>query len=396
MSNVLSVSTLRVYRLEIPLETVYDISYGSFDAVENVVVRVETESGLAGWGCAAPDPHVTGESIEGNLDALRELLVPALRQSREATVEELLREVGEAAPRDPAARAAVDLALHDVWGKQRGVSVQALLGGTRRRIPTSITIGIMSIEDTCKAAAGHLAQGFQILKIKGGRDPEEDIARVRGVRRVHGPGVAIRLDVNQGYSVDQAREVMGALAGEVEFLEQPVAADDLDGLAALAAEAVVPVMADEAVLGPEQAQELMDRGLRLLCVKLMKSGGLSAAARLCDIAQEHGARVMIGCMDELPISIAGAAHLALSHPAVVYADLDGHIDMLQEVARGGLEIRSGSVSVTGAPGLGVQIDERKLEEFRVFRGRLQAPGTGGSSVSAAASVFFSMVIPVKP
>jgi len=366
VSNVLSVSTLRVYRLEIPLETAYDISYGSFDAVENVVVRVETESGLAGWGCAAPDPHVTGESIEGNLDALRELLVPALRQSREATVEELLREVGEAAPRDPAARAAVDLALHDVWGKQRGVSVQALLGGTRRRIPTSITIGIMSIEDTCKAAAGHIAQGFQILKIKGGRDPEEDIARVRAVRRAHGPDVAIRLDVNQGYSVDQARRVMRALAEEIEFIEQPVGADDLDGLAVLASDGVVPVMADEPVLGPVQAREVMRRGLRLVCVKLMKSGGLAAAARVCDVAQEHGARVMIGCMDELPISMAGAAHLALSHPAVAYADLDGHLDMVQRVATGGIEIRGGRASVTATPGLGVRVDEGELDPFRVL------------------------------
>jgi L-alanine-DL-glutamate epimerase-like enolase superfamily enzyme len=260
----------------------------------------------------------------------------------------------------------VDLALHDVWGKQRGVSVQALLGGTRRAIPTSITIGIMGIEDTCKAAAGHLAEGFEILKIKGGRDPEEDIARVRAVRRAHGPDVAIRLDVNQGYSVDQARAVMLSLAGEIEFIEQPVGADELDGLASLAADGVVPVMADEPVLGPAQADQVMRRGLRLVCVKLMKSGGLAAAARVCDVAQERGARVMIGCMDELPISMAGAAHLALSHPAVACADLDGHLDMIQRVATGGIEIRGGRASVTATPGLGVRVDEGRLSEFRVF------------------------------
>jgi L-alanine-DL-glutamate epimerase-like enolase superfamily enzyme len=159
---------------------------------------------------------------------------------------------------------------------------------------------------------------------------------------------------------------MGALAEEIEFLEQPVDAGDLDGLAALAAEALVPVMADEPVLGPDQAREVILRGLRLVCVKLMKSGGLAGASRICDIARECGARVMIGCMDELPISMAGAAHLALSHPAVAYADLDGHIGMLQRVAAGGLEVRGGRVSVTATPGLGVQVDERQLEEFRVF------------------------------
>ncbi len=366
MSEVLSVSTVRAYRLEIPLQTSYELAYGSFEAVENLVVRLQTESGLTGWGCAAPDSHVTGETLEGNLDALREVLFPALQQSGESTVEELLRKIGEEAPRDPAARAAVDLALHDLWAKRRGVSVQALLGGSGRGIPTSITIGIMSVEETCTAAAEQLAEGFEILKIKGGRDPDEDIARIRALRRACGPDVTIRLDANQGYSVDQARAVMGALVEEIEFLEQPVDASDLDGLAALAAVAVVPVMADEPVLGPDEAREVMRRGLRLVCVKLMKSGGLSAAARLCDLAQEHDARVMIGCMDELPISMAGAAHLALSHPAVAYADLDGHIGMVQRVATGGLEIRSGRVFVGTAPGLGVQVDERQLEEFRVL------------------------------
>jgi L-alanine-DL-glutamate epimerase-like enolase superfamily enzyme len=366
VSEALSVSAVRAYRLEIPLRSGYEVAYASFGAIENLVVRLETDSGLTGWGCAAPDAHVTGETIEGNLDALREVLVPALRPSGKSTVEELLREVAEAAPKDPAARAAVDLALHDLWGKQRGVSVQALLGGTGRGIPTSITIGIMNVEDTSTAAAERLAQGFEILKIKGGCDPEEDIGRVRAVRRAHGPELAIRLDANQGYSVDQAREVMGALAGEIEFIEQPVDAGDLDGLAALAADAAVPVMADEPVSGPDQADAVMRRGLRLLCVKLMKSGGLATAGRVCDLARRHGARVMIGCMDELPISMAGAAHLALSHPAVAHADLDGHIDMVQTVAAGGLEIRSGRVFLTRAPGLGVRVDEGQLEDYRVF------------------------------
>jgi L-alanine-DL-glutamate epimerase-like enolase superfamily enzyme len=366
VSEVLSVRTVRAYRLEIPLETSYDVAYGSFTAAENLVVRLETESGLTGWGCAAPDTQVTGESIEGNLDALREELAPALRGSGEATVEEWLRRIAQVAPKDPAARAAVDLALHDLWGKQRGLSVQALLGGTGREIPTSITIGIMNVPDTCAAAAKRFTEGFRVLKLKGGRDPEEDIGRVRALRRAHGPEVVIRLDANQGYSVEQARGVMGALAGEIEFIEQPVDAADLDGLAALAADAAVPVMADEPVLGPDQAEELVRRGLRLVCVKLMKSGGLAAAARVCDVARQRGARVMIGCMDELPISMAGAAHLALAHPAVTYADLDGHIDLVQDVATGGLEIHDGRVSVTAESGLGVRVDEGQLEKLRVL------------------------------
>lgn len=366
MSEAISVGAVRAYRVEIPLETAYDVAYAQIDSVENLVVRVETASGLVGWGCAAPDPFVTGESVGGDLVALRERLAPALLQPGESTVGRLLRRVAEAAPAEPAARAAVDLALHDLWGRQRGLPVRALLGGTSGDIPTSITIGILGVEETCAAAAERCAQGFRILKLKGGRDPEEDVERVRAVRRAHGADLSIRLDANQGYSTRQARAVMAALAGEIEFIEQPVDAGDLDGLAELAADGSVPVMADEPVLGSDQAEEVMRRGLRLLCVKLMKSGGLSEAARVCDLALRRGARVMIGCMDELPIGMAGAAHLALSHPAVGYADLDGHIGMLQRVATGGLEIRNGRVSVAAAPGLGVRVEERELDRFRVL------------------------------
>ncbi len=366
MSESISVSAVRAYRVEIPLEEAYQLAYATFETIGNLVVRVETESGLVGWGCAAPDPHVTGESVEGNLDALREVLVPALRRSREFSVKQLLDDLAEAVPEDPASRAAVDLALHDLWGKERAASIRSMLGGTESEVPTSITIGIMNSEDTLAAATERLAQGFRILKIKGGRDPEEDIARVRAVRRAHGSGVGIRLDANQGYSVEQARRVMRALAEEIEFLEQPVAAADLDGLAALAGEAILPVMADEPVLGPREADQVLGRGLKLICVKLMKSGGLASAVKVCDLAQRCGARVMVGCMDELPISMAGAAHLALSHPAVAYADLDGHIGMVQEFVTGGLEIREGRVSVGAAPGLGVRVDEGRLDEFRVL------------------------------
>jgi L-alanine-DL-glutamate epimerase-like enolase superfamily enzyme len=366
VTAALSVSALRVYRLEIPLETAYEVAYGRFAAAENLVVRLETDGGLVGWGCAAPDRQVTGETVEGNLEALRDELAPALRRAGEATVEVLLRAVAGAAPRDPAARAALDLALHDLWGRQRGLPVQALLGGAGRVMPTSITVGIMNAEDTLAAAAQRLAQGYGVLKIKGGRDPGEDIERIRALRRTHGRRLGIRLDANQGYTVDGAREAMEALAGEIEFIEQPVDARDLDGLAALAADGTVPVMADEPVLGPEEADEVMRRGVRLVCVKLMKSGGLAAAKQVCDLARQRGAQVMMGCMDELPISMAGAAHLALSHPAVAFADLDGHVDMVQRVATGGLEVTGGSVSITGAPGLGVHVDESQLDGFRVL------------------------------
>jgi L-alanine-DL-glutamate epimerase-like enolase superfamily enzyme len=363
VTDGVNISGLSAHRLSIPLKTGYAIAYASYDTADNVVVSVETRDGFVGWGCAAPDTEVTGETVEDTLGALRDELAPALERAGDSPAEELLRMVEEAAPAAPAARAAVDVALFDLWGHHQGVPVQTLLGGARCEIPTSITIGIMDVDATCESASESVAAGFSILKIKGGRDAEEDIERIRALRRRLGAPVALRLDVNQGYSVRQAVSVMDALAGEIEFIEQPVDADDVDGLAELAARSVLPVMADESVLGPDDAIEILERGIPLLCVKLMKSGGITAAARVCDVARQHGARVMIGCMDELPISMAAAAHLALSHPAVAFADLDGHLDMQQRVATGGLVINNGRVSVTTEPGLGVRVDRHHLEEL---------------------------------
>jgi L-alanine-DL-glutamate epimerase-like enolase superfamily enzyme len=195
VSEEVAVESVRTYRLEIPLETPYELAYGRFEAVENAVVRVESESGLIGWGCAAPDGQVTGETIEDNLAALQEELVPEIRRSGRSSFGELLRRIAALAPRDPAARAALDLALHDLWGKERGVPVQALLGGSRREIPTSITIGIMSVEETAAAAAERLAE-VRVLKIKGGRDPRKT-SRGCALRLRHGRGCD-PVDANQG------------------------------------------------------------------------------------------------------------------------------------------------------------------------------------------------------
>ncbi len=363
MSEPISIQAAHAFKLSIPLKAEFAVAYASYDRVETIVASVGADNGVVGWGSASPDEEVTGETIEATLKALTEKIAPALMEGHAAPPARLLRTVFDAAPEAPAARAAADIAIHDLWSKSIGCSLSSLLGAYRTTIPTSVTIGICDESETVERARALIDRGFSILKIKCGKNAEEDIARVKKLREAIGEKMKLRLDANQGYSLDDARKVAAALAPEnIEFMEQPTAAKDRESLIAFASESPIPVMADESALDAKDALDLFQAGVPLVNIKLMKCGGVREALRICDIALTLGKKVMIGCMDELPLSMAAAAAVALAHPSVAYADLDGHIDLEQRVAAGGVIVDNGVVSVTDRPGLGVEIRKQYLRE----------------------------------
>jgi L-Ala-D/L-Glu epimerase len=359
------IQVAHAFKLSMHLKERFTIAYGSYDNVENIVVSLSDDTGTVGWGCAAPDEHVTGETVAGVLDTLRNKLAPALVEAHPAPFRILLGMLREIAPGSPAARAAVDIALYDLWSKHLGHPLVDALGAYRDRIPTSATIGILDSNATLDAARSLMERGFKILKVKCGKDPDEDIKRVRALKKEFGDSVVIRLDANQGYTVEQTIKVDKKLSGLIEMIEQPVDAKDLDGLARLAAELNAPVVADESVLNAADAAAAFEKGVPIVNVKLMKCGGINEALRICDVADMKGKKVMIGCMDEIPISMAAAAHLALAHPAVAYADLDGHLDLDQHIASSGINIEKGMVTVTLNPGLGVEVRKKYLRDSEI-------------------------------
>lgn len=362
MIEHIDIQAVHTFKLSMNLKQGFAAACESCDKVENVIVSIGTESGTVGWGCAAPDTHVTGETVEGVIQTLRGRLAPALIEAPPAPFRKLISFLCEIAPESPAARAAIDIALHDLWCKQLGHPLIDVLGAYRDEIPTSVTIGISDRRTTLEQARAFAEQGFRILKIKCGKDPDEDIERVQAVKKELGAAVTIRIDANQGYNEKQTKKVVEKLAEDIELIEQPIDAKDIDGLAKLASELPIPVVADESVLTAADALEAFRKGIPVVNVKLMKTGGIAEAIRICDIAGMMGGKVMVGCMDEIPISMAAAAHLALSRPAVAYADLDGHIDLDQHVASGGINIEKGMASVTGRPGLGVEVRKKYLRE----------------------------------
>lgn len=356
----MKILALRARTEVFPLTRPYAIAYKSLASVVNVVLAIETDAGLAGLGAASPAPYVTGETAESCAAALapESLAWLAGRDVRELAA--LGRELEARLPDAPAARAAVDMALHDLLAQRLGVPLVTLLGRAHAALPTSVTIGILPLDATLAEAREHLGHGFRVLKVKLGREIDEDIARVLRLREEIGGAPGIRVDANQGWSRGELERFLRATAAaDVELIEQPLAADDVDGLRAVPAPERDRLCADEALRTLADAWELArpPRACGIFNLKLMKCGGIGPALRIAEIAGVAGISLMWGCMDESVISIAAALHAALACPATRHLDLDGSFDLARDVARGGFVLEEGRLRVTDRPGLGLWLPD---------------------------------------
>jgi L-alanine-DL-glutamate epimerase-like enolase superfamily enzyme len=349
------ITRVEAYAVDLPIEEPYEVAYGEFDRARNLFVELHTNGPHVGFGLAAPDEHVTGETPERVLAALTAVVPAALAGSDPLRVAFLLQRLAGPLTGLPSALSAVDMALHDLMGKVAGLPLYKLLGGFRERMRTSITIGILPEAETVRRAAAHVAAGFRALKLKGGRDVEDDVARVRRVRERVGPRIEIRFDANQGYSVEQALAfVAGTRAARIEVLEQPTPRDAVDQLGRVARRAAIPVMADESLLGLGSAFRIAKRELAdMVNVKLTKVGGIAEAQAINAVSRAAGLELMIGCMDEAALGIAAGLHFALARPNVIYADLDGHLGLRGDPSAGAVILRNGTLFPVDAPGLGL-------------------------------------------
>jgi L-alanine-DL-glutamate epimerase-like enolase superfamily enzyme len=352
----MKITGLEAWRVDTKLKEPYTIAYETIDAVTNIFLRIDTGDGIRGYGCAAPDAHVTGETPEDVLNACRDRVTPVLEGASPLRREKLLLDLNRLEHDFPSTAAMVDMALWDILGKKAGLPVFRLLGGCREHMPTSITIGIMSVEETVKKAREWVKQGFRVLKIKGGRHVTEDIERMIKVREALGEEVELRFDANQGYTVARALQFAEGVAGaRVEMMEQPTPKEHKEWLGEVRKQSPVPVMADESLMNLEDAyymarQQLVD----MLNIKLMKVGGISPALEIDALARAAGQTVMIGCMDESALAIAAGLHFALARPNVKYADLDGHLDLVDDPAAGAVKLENGILYPLDKPGLGFE------------------------------------------
>ncbi len=348
------IAGLECWPVEMRLAQPYTIAYETISSVTNVFLRIQTDSGLIGHGCAAPDKAITGETADGVLRDLRDTAEPLLARQDALRTVWLIDQLSDALPNSPSARAAADMALYDLLGKACGLPVWKVLGGYRDRIRTSVTIGIMPLDETVRHARDYLRQGFTSLKLKGGADPVEDAQRVLAVRAAVGEGIELRFDANQGYTVEQTLDfVQRASAARLEILEQPTPKAMLDQLGSVTRQAPIAIMADESLMSQRDAFRLAKDDLAdMINVKLMKVGGIFESLQINAVARAARLEVMVGCMDEGGLAIAAGLHFALSRKNVHYADLDGHLDLLDDPSKDAVILKDGVLYPHDRPGLG--------------------------------------------
>lgn len=354
------ITKIKSWTENLGLSRPYSIAFQTIDSVENVFVYLETESGLFGFGAGSPADFITGESVEDCQTILTDRLAELLMGKDIRLINEHCRILEKEMPRTPAARAAVDIALHDALAKFLNIPLLDLLGRAQHSLPTSITIGVKSIPESLAEAEEYIQRGFRILKVKTGKSVEQDIALVHRLREKVGPHLGIRVDANQGYSPTDLQEFIRGTANlNIEFIEQPLKADNIQGMFEVREEIRQQCAADESLHSTSDALKLAahPQPFGIYNIKLMKCGGLYSALQIAEIASLAGIDLMWGCMDESIVSISAALHAALASPATRYLDLDGSLDLARDLVEGGFILEDGYLSVTDQAGLGVTLKE---------------------------------------
>jgi L-alanine-DL-glutamate epimerase-like enolase superfamily enzyme len=234
-----------------------------------------------------------------------------------------------------------------------------LFGGSGRTVETDVTISVNDPEEMAEDSRRALKDGFRIIKTKVGIDPGIDFLRLKAIRDAVGSGVKIRIDANQGWKPNEAVRILNRMqdAGfDLELVEQPVKAGDLDGLAHVTANSPVPVAADESCWSARDAMEILRRrAADMVNIKLMKCGGIRNARQIIALSQAMGAEVMIGCMLEGKVSCAAAVHLASAYSCITRVDLDGPVLCSTDPVKGGPIFDGGpKILLTEDPGFGVE------------------------------------------
>ena len=348
---------VRLGKISVPLRTPFKTALRTVNSVEDVIVEIHTDDGRIGYGEAPPTGAITGDTTLAIIGAIQDHIGKSIIGMDVDDFEDILQKVQKSIVGNTSAKAAVDMALWDLYGQKYGIPVYKLMGGARKNITTDITISVNDPETMVKDSLIALNRGYDCLKMKVGINPEMDVARLKAVRQAVGNDVTIRIDANQAWTPKQAVKILNAMQEQglqIELVEQPVPAHDLEGMKFVTERSYVPVLADESLYSPADAATILRMGAAdLLNIKLMKCGGLYNALKICTMAEVYGVECMIGCMLEAKISVNAAVHLACARKVITKVDLDGPVLCSEDPILGGSVFNEKDITVSDAPGLGI-------------------------------------------
>jgi L-alanine-DL-glutamate epimerase-like enolase superfamily enzyme len=349
--DVMRHSTLLKKPFKTALRTVYN--------AESILVRIKADDGRVGWGEAPATIVITGDSLDSIHSAIIHTFTPLLIGKNLLAYEQILQAIHHSMIGSSSAKAAVDMAVYDLVAQYCGLPLFQFLGGYKDQIETNFTVSINSPKEMGEDAFRYVQEGFNVLKIKVGKDNiQEDIERIKEIRSCVGSAVKIRVDANQGWQVkDAIRTIrrMEDLGLDIELVEQPVKAHDIEGLKTVTNAVETTIMADESVFTPAQAFEVLNRrAADMINIKLMKSGGIYKAQIINHIAEEFGVECMMGSMIESRVAVTAAAHLAASKKNITRFDFDAPLMLLNDIVVGGVQYNGRMMTFPKEAGLGIR------------------------------------------
>ena len=354
----MKITKVRLGRISVPLRTPFKTALRSVSSVEDVIVEIHTDCGAVGYGEAPPTGAITGDTTGAIIGAIQDHIGKSIIGRDVDEFEDLLQIVQKCIVGNSSAKAAVDMALWDLYGQLYNIPVYKLLGGAKKQIITDITISVNDPDIMVKDALTALDRGYDCLKMKVGVNPKLDVERLSAVRNAVGKDVVIRIDANQAWQPKEAVRILNKMQEQgldIELVEQPVKAHDFEGLKYVTDRSYVPVLADEAVFSPEDAMTIMKMGAAdLVNIKLMKCGGIYNALKIASAAEVFGVECMIGCMLEAKISVNAAVHLACAKNIITKVDLDGPVLCSEDPILGGAVFNEKLITVSDEPGLGIK------------------------------------------
>lgn len=366
----MKIKQVEIFAIDLPLIEPFIVSYDTYPSMPSIIVKMTTECGLVGWGEAVPDDHVTGETFEGTYAVLKHRLAPKLIGQNPMEFEKIHELMDSLVKNAPAAKAAIDIACFDVTGKKLDVPVYQLIGGRyHEKFPITHVLSIGEPEKMAAQAAEKTAEGYRSFKMKVGRDVASDVARIQAVRARVGEDIAIRVDVNQGWknSGNTLQALSQLQSAGLDWLEQPVVADDIDAMVEIKSKTTVPVMIDEGLCGMREMREIIaKRAADKVNIKLMKCGGIYRAVQLATMAEMAGMECQIGSMLESSIGSSAGFHVAFSKKVMTSVELTGPLKFSKDIGNLRESYRIPFIELGTGAGLGVEIDEAVLSELTQY------------------------------
>jgi L-alanine-DL-glutamate epimerase-like enolase superfamily enzyme len=358
----MTIEKIQIYKYSIPMHP-FTIATGTMDFAQNILIKIYTSENIIGIGECSAFPVIVGETQNTCYEMAKEFAI--LWKGKDAlNIEERLNELHLFTAGNSTIKSAFDMALYDIAAQHANQPLYEFLGGIKKEMLTDITVGINTPVIMAEQAKAFVENGATILKIKLGKDVATDIARIKTIREVIGNGIKIRIDANQGWSVNDATNALIQLGQyNIEFCEQPMRTYNDEYLPELIKASPIKIMADESVYNHHDALRLIkNKACDYINIKLAKSGGIHEALKIIEVATKNNIPCMMGGMLESRVALSAFAHFAAANPQIIFYDMDtcmlGH---KVDPVIGGVTYNGYTVQLPSGTGIGASVEEGFLE-----------------------------------